>query len=104
MAGADVKSVLETRKTPDGMIRRRYERDGLPRLTTYEVPASVIRAIGRKRVAEQMEAWQRGEKQRVRTAGIDRLVMDGVKPAAIAHEFGVTEQAVRNRRKIALQS
>lgn len=94
-----MKSVLETRKTPDGLIRRRYEREGQQRLTTYEIPAAVLKSIGMKRVVEQMAAWERGEAQRKRTAEIDSLVKEGIKPTAIAHQLGVTDQAVRMRRK-----
>lgn len=93
------KSVIETRTTKDGMTRRRYERDGLPRLTTYEVPETVMRSVGFKSVREYMAAWNRAEVLRLRGIEIGKRIADGIKPAAIAHEFGVTEQAVRIRRK-----
>jgi hypothetical protein len=90
---------LETRTRPDGIKARRYELDDGRRTTTFELPASVVKAIGLKRVQEFMEIWQRGEKQRSRRQRIEELLRERVKPTAIAHEVGCTEERVRQIRK-----
>lgn len=95
---------LETRTDDLGIRRRRYERDDGTRLTTMEVPATVLKAIGMTRVREQMKTWHRGEQRRsrastLREAVIARLLQPRAKPTAIANELGVTEQRVRQIRQ-----
>ena len=94
---------LETRTRKDGIKSRRYELDDGRRMTTFELPASVIRALGIKRVQEYYEIWQRGEKQRAasnsRRQRIVEMLAQNIKPTAIAHEVGVTEQRVRQIRR-----
>jgi hypothetical protein len=94
---------LETRTRADGIKTRRYELEGGRRITTLELPATVIKAIGLKRVQEFMEIWQRGEKQRTETHArrqrIEELLRERVKPLAIADEVGCTDQRVRQIRK-----
>jgi protein-disulfide isomerase-like protein with CxxC motif len=90
---------LETRVRADGIKMRRYELEDGRRTTTFELPASVVKAIGLKRVQEFMEIWQRGEKQRSRRQRIEELLRERVKPTAIAHEVGCTDQRVRQIRK-----
>ena len=94
---------LSTRTRPDGIKTRRYELDDGRRVTTLELPASVVKAIGLKRVQEFMGIWQRGEKQRTETHArrqrIEELLRQRVKPTAIAHEVGCTDQRVRQIRK-----
>lgn len=81
------------------MKYRRYELDDGRRTTTVEIPATVLRAFGMTKVRDYMEAWQRGEAQRARAVLLRQRVAEGIKPAAIAHEFGVTEARVRQIRK-----
>lgn len=95
---------LETRTDDLGIRRRRYERDDGTRLTTMEVPATVLKAMGMTRVREQMKTWHRGEQRRSKAAGlreavIARLLQPRAKPTAIAQELGVTEQRVRQIRQ-----
>jgi hypothetical protein len=90
---------LETRARADGIKARRYELEDGRRITTLELPASVVKAIGLKRVQEFMEIWRRGEKQRSRRQRIEELLRERVKPTAIAHEVGCTDQRVRQIRK-----
>lgn len=94
---------LETRTRPDGIKSRRYQLDDGRRITTFELPATVIKGIGLKRVQEFMEIWQRGEQQRSeshdRRQRIVEMLQQGIKPTAIAHEVGVTDQRVRQIRK-----
>jgi DNA-binding NarL/FixJ family response regulator len=89
---------LETRKR-NGMTHRRYQLADGRRLSTVELPATVLRAFSRKQVAEAMAKWERGEALRARQARMKKLIAQGVKPTAIAHELGITEQAVRMARK-----
>jgi hypothetical protein len=89
---------IETRSAEIGLRRRRYELKDGRRLSTVELPHSVLRSIGAKDVKKAMDTWHRGELQRARTARIDQLLQQGWKPLAIAHEVGVTPQAVRARR------
>lgn len=94
---------LETRTRPDGIKARRYQLDDGRRITTFELPATVIKGIGLKRVQEFMEIWQRGEKARSqahsRRQRIEAMLAKNIKPTAIAHEVGVTEERVRQIRK-----
>lgn len=95
--------ILETRTRADGMRARRYELPDGRRLTTFELPASVIKALGQARVREYLEAWSRGERRRAqahaRRMRIEELLRERVKPLAIAHEVGVSDQRVRQIRK-----
>lgn len=94
---------LETRTRPDGIKARRYQLDDGRRITTFELPATVIKGIGLKRVQEFMAIWQRGEKARTETKTrrqrIVEMLEQNIKPTAIAHEVGVTDQRVRQIRK-----
>jgi hypothetical protein len=94
---------LSTRTRPDGMKARRYELDDGSRITTIEIPVTVIRGVGMKKVQQQFATWQRGEdkraESRMRRERIESLLREKVKPLAIADEVGVTEQRVRQIRK-----
>lgn len=90
---------LETRTRADGIKSRRYELDDGRRMTTFELPASVIKAIGVKKVQELMQTWQRGEASRARRQKIMEMLEQGIKPTAIAYELGCTDQRVRQIRK-----
>jgi hypothetical protein len=90
---------LETRRRKDGMKWRRYRTEDGRTITTVELPTAVLSVVSRKQIAAQIEAWKRGETQRIRIARMRALIAQGVKPTAIAHELGVTEQAVRAQRK-----
>lgn len=91
--------VIETRQLPNGLYRRRRETLDGRRYTTVEVPLTVLRAIGMPRVDAAIETWQRGEARRARALLIRQRVREGVKPTAIADEFGITEQRVRQVRQ-----
>ena len=88
---------LETRQR-DGMRRRRYRLDDGRTLVTFEVPAAVLRTFGKKRLQEALARHARGEALRERGKRIDDLIRAGWKPTAVAHEIGVSEAAVRQRR------
>lgn len=94
---------LETRTRSDGIRTRRYELDDGRRITMLEVPATVLKALGMTKAQEAMAIWQRGEKQRAETHARRKRVVElldqNVKPTAIAHEVGCTEQRVRQIRK-----
>lgn len=87
--------VLETRRR-DGMKWRRYRTDDGRTITTYELPAPVLRSIAPQwKVQERLAAWERGEKTRARRALIVQRIAEGVKPLAIAAEVGMTDRAVQ---------
>jgi DNA-directed RNA polymerase specialized sigma subunit len=94
---------LETRTRPDGLRSRRYLLDDGSRITTLELPESVLKSVGLERVRQQLKVWNRGElqraDQRVRRLRINELLRQDVKPTAIANEVGVTEARVRQIRK-----
>lgn len=92
---------LSTRTTPNGLKRRRYLLDDGRRLTTYEVPASVLGAMGSKTLREAMAKFQRGEELRARAKQLRDFVANHPdwKPTAIANHMGCTEQRVRQIRK-----
>lgn len=90
---------LEVRARDDGIKRRTYLLADGRKLRTYEVPEQVINELGRKRLEAAMQTAKRVEAGRARQQLIRQRVREGVKPTAIAHEFGVTEQRVRQIRK-----
>jgi len=98
----DGARVLSVRPTPYGIKRRRYQLADGRRITTYEVPYSILSHMGAARLREAAQKWQRGECARsqahARRQRIIALPADGWKPTAIAHEVGVTEQRVRQIR------
>lgn len=90
---------LEVRVRDDGIKRRTYLLADGRKVRTYEVPEQVIAELGRKRLALCMQKAERVDAGRARQQLIRQRVREGVKPAAVAHEFGVTEQRVRQIRK-----
>jgi hypothetical protein len=73
----------------------------MPPLTTLEVPASVLREMGKTRLAEALARHARGDATRTQAATLRAAVAAraGVKATAVAHELGVTEARVRQIRK-----
>jgi hypothetical protein len=89
---------LETRQR-NGMKWRRYRTEDGRTITTFEVPTAVLSRFSRKQLAEQLAAWRRGEQTRQRQSLVRARLTAGIKPTAIAHELGLTEQRVRQVRK-----
>jgi hypothetical protein len=94
---------LETRTRADGLKRRRYARQGLPNLTTLEVPLTVLKAIGMEKIEAALETHRRGDRARAAAAATRAAVLarQGVKATAVAHELGITEARVRQIRSSA---
>ena len=88
---------LETRKR-DGMKWRRYRTDDGRIVTTFELPTAVLCVFSRKRLQAQIDAFNRGEERRARDVLIRERLAEGIKPTSIAHEFGITDQRVRQIR------
>lgn len=87
---------LETRRTPEGFKRRRYETDEGLRFSTIEVPLVVWKGlVGRRRVAARTEQWRRGQDMAARKARGLQLHAEGWKPEAIASEIRVTTRTVQ---------
>lgn len=91
--------VLETRTRQDGIVRRRYRVAADRCVTTYELPESVVAAMGRQRLERIMARYNLAEQKRQRSDRIRELLAQGWKPTAIAHELGISEAAVRYWRK-----
>jgi transcriptional regulator NrdR family protein len=95
--------VTETRERASGIVARRKEclHCG-ERFTTMEVAETVIRAMGIKRFYERVADWRAGLVKRAATTNrrdrIEKRIKAGWKPAAIAHEQGVSEARVRQIR------
>lgn len=94
---------IETR-TRNGLKYRRYEKAG-ERYTTVEVPLSVAKALGIKRLQEAYTRWQRGQQKRERSEQLRQAIVERLpgKPTAIAHELGCSEAYVRHVRQQAKQ-
>ena len=45
---------LSTRTRPDGMKARRYELEDGTRITTLEIPVTVVKGVGMKKMQQQM--------------------------------------------------
>lgn len=90
---------LETRKRKDGLRFRRYRTDDGRTITTFEVPTTVLRAFSMPKVQAQLEAWERGQERQARRVQVEARIRQGIKPTAIAHEFGLTDQRVRQIKK-----
>ena len=93
---------LETRETPDGLKRRRYEVEGVrERITTYEVPAQVLRALGINRVRQYIDTFYRGLEAREQAARLKDEVRkrEDWNATAVANDLGTTETRVRQIRK-----
>jgi hypothetical protein len=86
---------LETRRTPEGFRRRRYEQDGV-RFTTIEVPMEAWTALNRQgRGNDRAAARQRHlTRARLRGRAVD-LYQRGWKPLAISHDLGVPVRTIQ---------
>jgi hypothetical protein len=90
---------LETRRTPDGFVRRRYLMDNGSRLTTIEAPAAVFKVIG-SQAAWRLTAHKNGREIRASAAARKRLVLKlssegALSNVQIAKEAVCTEARVR---------
>lgn len=91
---------LETRRTPEGFKRRRYERDDGQRFTTLEVPAELWAWLnnqgrGQNRLAE---IQREQEREAVRAAG-RALLAQGWKPLAVSSQLAIPVRTVQRWAK-----
>lgn len=96
--------VLSTRQGVHGTTVRRYELPDGRRVSTIELPMTIVGNVGRSTIATIMGKFHRGEERRRATQLLRQRVehmlgpdLSG-KPTAIAHELGVTETRVRQIR------
>ena len=93
---------LETRTRLDGLRRRRYLMEDGRKITTVEVPITVLKAVNMNGIKREMILWIKNEATRInakaRRGRIEELLSKNVKTTAIAHEVGVTDQRVRQIR------
>lgn len=90
---------IETRVRKDGIRRRIYLTDDGRRIRTYEVPPQVLSEMGKGKLAEALRKAAVVEERAKRKVLIMERIREGVKPLAIAHEFGVTDARVRQIRQ-----
>lgn len=89
---------LETRKR-GGVTHRRYELEDGRRVSTVEIPLTVFKSFSRDKREQALARFARGEALRARNAKMKQRIAEGVKPEAIAHELGITREAVQQTRK-----
>jgi len=82
---------------------RSYQSQDGSEVFTYEIPATVVRALGLSKMHQQLDAFMRGQAERKRSADLKYAVFSrllaNVKPMAIAHDLGCSEAYVRHLRK-----
>jgi hypothetical protein len=87
---------LETRTTPEGYKRRRYESAGGLRHTTIEVPVEVWRGLNRQgRGNDRAAAWQRAQDRASKRWQVRALVASGERKAVVAERLGVPLRTVQ---------
>lgn len=92
---------LETRQR-GGMRWRRYRDEHGAIHTTLEAPEEVVRTLGAKRLAEELARAKRNSERKVLNARATKLVAEGWKPEAVAHELSLSAPQVRKLRSISL--
>lgn len=85
-----------------GLVFRRYRLADGREIETFELPATVARAMGMQRLHGLIDAWRRGQAKREESArllaAITERLAGGIKPLAIADELGCSEAYVRHVR------
>ena len=89
---------METRLRDGAKWRRYRTNDGL-RVTTLEVPESVVGEIGAQALKTALERAERKFARRQRNQRALTLLQQGWKPAAVALELGLSESQVRKIRQ-----
>jgi hypothetical protein len=89
---------LETR-IKDGLKWRRYRTPEGAVYTTYEIPTEMFHSIVPPGMYEsRVESWNREQKRKEKWALVEKLLLEGWKPLAIASEVGWTERTVTKVR------
>ena len=90
---------LETR-IKDGLKWRRYRTPTGAVYTTYENPTEILHGIVPTGMYEsRVQSWNREQQRKEKRALVERLLLEGWKPLAIASEVGVVERTVTKIRK-----
>lgn len=84
---------LETRQR-NGMKWRRYVTEGGARVTTYEVPESVLSYLNKDRLETMLRGQQKDIARQETELKVRKLLEQGWKQVAIAAECGVSEKTV----------
>lgn len=86
---------LETRVTPDGIKRRRYEHPDGTRMSTVEVPLKLwVSVCAGGRSAEKKAAWFRQQDKAAKQKKALQLSASGKTDCAIAAKIGVPRRTV----------
>ena len=89
---------LETR-VKDGVKWRRYRTPSGVTYTTYEIPTEVFNGVvPASKFAPRVRSWYREQQRKEKRAVVERLLAEGWKPSAIAHEVGWTDKTVTKIR------
>lgn len=87
---------LSTRRTSDGLRRRRYEQPDGTRFSTVEVPATVWNALNQQgRFSDRMAQFQRVVQRNSLRGRALVLLHSGWKPLAVAHDISVPVRTVQ---------
>jgi hypothetical protein len=99
---SEMTLTLEKKLEPWLTFRSYQSPDG-NEVITYEIPATVVRALGLSKMHQQLDAFMRGQAERKRSSDLKDAVFSSlranVKPMAIAHELGCSEAYVRHLRR-----
>lgn len=95
---------IATRRTPEGLKRRRYALEDGRRYWTIELPETVVLHLGASRMRESLARWQRGEDTRSRRAKLEEMVACGEKNTVVAHTLGISVRRVQKLRREITQS
>ena len=90
---------LETR-VKDGLKWRRYRTPAGAVYTTYEIPTEVFHGIVPTGMYEsRVQSWNREQQRKEKRALVEKLLLEGWKPIAVAREVGLVERTVTKIRK-----
>lgn len=91
---------LETRRTKEGLRRRRYRTDDNRTFWTVEVPDSVLcHVTSQPRLRAALEAWKRAQATAARRVRVEALLAQDWKPLAVAEEVGMAVRSIQQIRQ-----
>lgn len=102
MKKSEMTLTLEKELEPWLTFRSYQSPDG-SEIVTYEIPATVVRALGLSKMHKQLDAFMRGQAERKRSADLKDAVFsrlrENVRPMVIAHDLGCSDAYVRHLRR-----
>lgn len=90
---------LETRSRR-GMKWRRYKTEDGRTITTYELPCAVLAGSApAAKLSARLESWHRGQARHAVRIAAEDLLVQGTKPAAVAHALNISERHAQRLKK-----